>query len=125
MKSVAIMIYYHFLFRKLHEKKENFEEDNLSFVSPIGKLKFANSENEIKKGKNKKEEYNIRKELSIKYTIELIEEKDKKFLNTYKKKDDLCDCFLQAVYFHYKTKFPVWMTNKLKEVVIDLPAEVL
>jgi hypothetical protein len=46
--------------------------------------------------------YKQGKDFAVKKCISLIDEKYKTYLATHKKKDDLCDCYLQA--YHYLTK---------------------
>ena len=46
--------------------------------------------------------YKQGKDFAIKKCLTLIDTEHKEFLKTHKKKDDLCDCYLQA--YHYLTK---------------------
>lgn len=46
--------------------------------------------------------YKQGKDFAIKKCLTLIDSEHKEFLKTHKKKDDLCDCYLQA--YHYLTK---------------------
>ena len=46
--------------------------------------------------------YKQGKEFAVKKCLSLIDAQHKTFLSTHKKKDDLCDCYLQA--YHYLTK---------------------
>jgi hypothetical protein len=50
----------------------------------------------------KKMSYKQGKEFAVKKCLSLIDAQHKTFLSTHKKKDDLCDCYLQA--YHYLTK---------------------
>ena len=50
----------------------------------------------------KKMSYKQGKEFAVKKCLSLIDANHKTFLSTHKKKDDLCDCYLQA--YHYLTK---------------------
>ena len=115
MKTISSMIFYHFVLRGMNDKVGKYY-DNINFVSPCGKLKVnnKNSNDEIKKGKNEKQEYDIRKELGIKYTIAIINSKDLNYLNSFKKQDDLCDAFLQAIRIYYKDNIPNNIVEKLK-----------
>jgi len=54
------------------------------------------------KSEPKKMSYKQGKEFAVKKCLSLIDAKHKTFLSTHKKKDDLCDCYLQA--YHYLTK---------------------
>jgi primosomal protein N' len=55
-----------------------------------------------KKGKPTKMTYKQGKDFAIRKCLSLIDDEHKNFLKTHKKKDDLCDCYLQA--YHYLTK---------------------
>ena len=46
--------------------------------------------------------YKQGKDFAIRKCLTLIDDIHKDFLKTHKKKDDLCDCYLQA--YHYLTK---------------------
>jgi hypothetical protein len=46
--------------------------------------------------------YKQGKDFAIKKCMSLIDDNFKEYLSTHKKKDDLCDCYLQA--YHYLTK---------------------
>ena len=63
--------------------------ENIIFVSPMTKFKHV-----IKKPKTYKE----RKKLAIKMTYDLISDDERIILNAHRKKDDLCDSYLQAHY---------------------------
>jgi hypothetical protein len=54
------------------------------------------------KSEPKKMSYKQGKEFAVKKCLSLIDAQHKTFLSTHKKKDDLCDCYLQA--YHYLTK---------------------
>ena len=68
---------------------------NIEFISAINKLKLFI--------KNQKTSYSERKKLSIIYSKELLEKNNKTlemdFFIKHSKKDDLADCFLQAIYY--------------------------
>ena len=94
MKTIQGMITQYFIDNNNH---------NIEFISSINKLKFFLN--------NEKTTYNERKKKGILITKELLEKKNKnaeiEFFIKNSKKDDLADCFLQAIY--YLTTF-----NKLK-----------
>jgi hypothetical protein len=58
------------------------------------------------------------KKLGIKYCKALVNESDNKFLDNYKKKDDLCDAFLQGFQYLFKP-VPLKFFNKLKPIGFD------
>lgn len=109
MKSIANALYDFFLFRGIIDKSiTNSNISKVKFMSPSNKLKLVD-ENETKKivvmkGTDESKAYKLTKELSVKYTKEIIQHLPEWLLhlNTFKKKDDLCDAFLQGCYFYEK-----------------------
>ena len=104
MKSIAETLYNYFLCRGIIDKsKTNSPITKVKYICPNNKLRI-NENNTIEvlsKAKNSTETYKLTKELGIKYCNQLIkyDEIMKEHLNTFKKKDDLCDAMLQAVYY--------------------------
>ena len=104
MKTMSAILYSYFIMRGIIDNKNSIEE--VRFISPSNKLKVnskvTNSllEKEQKKSdnddKNKKNVYKLTKSLGIKYCKALICEKDTNILDNFKKKDDMCDAFLQG-----------------------------
>lgn len=86
MKTIQGMIAQYFIDRGNY---------NIEFISAANKLKLFIE--------NKKTSYNERKKLSINYTNELLNKKNKikeyDFFIKHTKKDDLADCYLQAIYY--------------------------
>jgi cellobiose-specific phosphotransferase system component IIB len=129
MKAIADTLFGYYLIRGVFDKK-NFDLDDIHLIAPSQKLKLeAVKEIEKEKGvivdekknekKNEKKEekkekegdekkavvkmtYKQGKDFAIKKCISLIDDQYKEYLSTHKKKDDLCDCYLQA--YHYLTK---------------------
>jgi hypothetical protein len=109
MKSIAISLYDYYLIRGVLDKNvTNSNIKKVKFMSPSNKIKLAD-DGEIKKivlakSVNTSQAYKLTKELSIKYTKELLCHLSFwiSFLNTQKKKDDLCDAFLQGAYYYEK-----------------------
>jgi hypothetical protein len=89
---------------KLDEKKDNEKVE----VKKKGGKKKELVEGEVKVDEVKvpegpvKMSYKQGKEFAIKKCASLLDEEHKTYLLTHKKKDDLCDCHLQA--YHYLTK---------------------
>jgi len=89
---------------KLDEKKD---EEKVEVKKKGGKKKEL-VEGEVKVDEVKvpegpvKMSYKQGKEFAIKKCASLLDEEHKTYLLTHKKKDDLCDCYLQA--YHYLTK---------------------
>ena len=102
MKSIASTVYDYFLIRGIVDKKNNSKIKFVKYISPSNKLKIDNNKTVQVLGNTKDDKkYKITKSLSIEYTKILINN-DKyylDFLNKEKKKDDLCDSFLQGVYY--------------------------
>jgi len=121
MKSIGSMLFQYFVIRGVCDGKSNYSHDDINTVSASGKLKVNNktSNSEIKKGKTKKDEYDIRKQLGVFYTKALISDNELEILNGYKKKDDLCDAFLQAVRVHYGEDLPEWIVTALQAASKD------
>jgi hypothetical protein len=109
MKSISISLYDFYLIRGIMDKeitKSNITK--VKFMSPSNKLKLVD-EGETKKiviakATNESIAYKLTKQLSIKYTRELIVHLPDwlLFLNSKKKLDDLCDAFLQGCYYYEK-----------------------
>jgi len=105
MKSISSTIYDYFLIRGIIDKKNNSTIKEVKYISPSNKLK-VNADNTIqtlsKTTDNQK--YKMTKQLGIQYCKQLIshDEQNLLLLESYKKKDDLCDAFLQGA--HYISK---------------------
>lgn len=119
MKTIASMLFSYFIIRGINENKGLYSENKLNFVSASGKLKVnkKKTNNELKKGKNEKDVYNITKGLSIKYCKAIITDIDLQFLDKFKKKDDLCDAVLQAIRVYYNDDIPDIISNKFKNII--------
>ena len=104
MKGIADTLYSWFLIRGIIDKDINNSKINkLTFFSPSNKLKVEEN-NTIKilsKSKDNTEKYKLTKSLAITYCKQLIKNDNEnlKFLLSQKKKDDLCDAFLQGSYY--------------------------
>ena len=80
---------------------------NVRFINPSNKLK-VNKDKTIKVLQKTADgqKYKMTKKLGIEYT-KIILQNEKKwltYLDTYKKKDDLCDALLQGYYYMSKIK---------------------
>jgi hypothetical protein len=128
MKAIADTLCAYYLIRGVVDKKR-FKLEDIHLIAPSMKLKLSpveGMEDEkvlkldlmkkkvVKKveektdGDEKIEEkpgkmtYKQGKDFAIRKCLTLIDDTHKEFLKTHKKKDDLCDCYLQA--YHYLTK---------------------
>ena len=111
MKAISSTIYDFYLIRGIVDKE--ITDSNITLVKymcPSNKLKLANDGDTQKLVKLKGQEaktYKLTKALGIKYCTELISSDEKtkeKWLdhfNSYKKKDDMADSFLQGIYYVY------------------------
>ena len=106
MKTISGTVYDYYMIRGMIDK--NITKSPISavhFMSPSNKLKLANDgdRTELVKVKNNEEDsktYKLTKSLGIKYCLEMIKDFPEwvTHFNSYKKKDDLADCFLQGMY---------------------------
>ena len=95
MKSITNTLFDYFLIRGQIDKKINLNE--VLFCSPSNKLKAKDNKLVV----SKKNKYKLNKELSIKYTKELLSDQPLmlEVLDEFKKKDDVCDAYLQGRYY--------------------------
>ena len=104
MKAISSTLYDYFLIRGIFDKaitKSNIKL--VKYMSPSNKLKL-NSNNEIEKVTkeiNCTNKYKLTKKLAVEYTKILLQDQITwmDHFNSYKKKDDLADAFLQGVYY--------------------------
>ena len=116
MKTISTILYAFYYMRGISDKEVTKSDiTKVKFMSPSNKLKVV-TEGESKKlitlkASNEAKAYKMTKELGIKYCKELINHLPEwlKVLDGHKKKDDLCDAFLQGAYYYEKNT---------KEVVI-------
>jgi len=103
MKSIANTLFDYFMIRGYVDNVYQSDIKLVKFICPSNKLK-VNNDNTIeifKANKQSGKKYKLTKDLSIEYTKKLLEGDQERlsFLNTFKKKDDLCDCYLQGCYY--------------------------
>lgn len=119
MKTISAFIYSYFSIRGLMNREGTIKI--VKFYSPSNKLKIhkEHTEEELKKSSNDLECYTLTKELGKEYCRALITDGNKKLLDTYEKKDDLCDSFLQGfMYLFYKNKkIPDVYTKILDKII--------
>lgn len=103
MKTLSAFLYSYFVVRGITDGKMKSDVE-VKFVSPSNKLKVnENNTDNVLKGGAKEKIYKMTKKLGVKYCTALICEKDKLILEKYKKKDDMCDSFLQG----FQHLFPI------------------
>jgi len=103
MKSIASTLFDYFIIRGYVDKIHNIDLKLIRYMCPSNKLK-VNENNTLevfKKNKDDTKKYKLTKNLGIEYTRKLLQENDQqiKYLDLFKKKDDLCDSFLQGLYY--------------------------
>lgn len=99
MKTVSVVLYSYFNLRAFVDDRQSTIQQ-IKFISPSNKLKIS-TQPEIKS-------YQMNKKLSVQYCRALIaDDPDKlQLLQNHKKKDDLCDAFLQGFYYVFKEGVP-------------------
>jgi hypothetical protein len=104
MKAIASTLYDFFLIKGFVDQSEGLSISTVRYMSPCNKLKVnENNTIEVLKRTNKKQKYKMTKELSIKYTLQLLEDNQPYMIDylwaLYKKRDDMCDAYLQGRYY--------------------------
>jgi hypothetical protein len=116
MKTISMLLYSYFMIKGIF----NNVITNVKFISPSNKLKINKNITEIFLNGNKdKKKYTITKKLGILYCSALITDENKTKLLTHKKKDDLCDSFLQGFQYIF-SPIPEIFVNKLSNIAIEL-----
>ena len=122
MKTIATLLYSYFIMRGICDKSISKSLINeVRFVCPSNKLKVdkETTNTTLEKNKLNNKKYKMTKKLGVKYCQSLICKKDLAILETYKKKDDLCDAFLQGFQYLFNP-IPESYLNKLKSVGIEI-----
>jgi hypothetical protein len=103
MKSVAETLFTWFMIRGLVDKPNGILK-KIYYLSPSNKIKVKNDDidKELSKITNESLRYKFTKNIGIIYTKDILKNDTKwlDLLNESKKKDDLCDSFLQGLYFY-------------------------
>lgn len=111
MKSIANTLFDYFLMRCQIDHVHGVNLDFVKFINPSNKLKI-NGDNTLavfKANKDETKKYKLTKQLGIQYTRQLLcnDPFQLEYLNMYKKKDDLCDAYLQGRYYlEFRHVFP-------------------
>lgn len=107
MKTISSLLYSYFIIRGITDKNKTKSNITLvKFVSPSNKLRVNEiNTNKIldKKDNTKEKVYGLTKRLGEKYCKALITIDDCNLLEKVKKKDDMCDAFLQG----FRYLFPI------------------
>lgn len=121
MKAISDVLYTWFMIRGLIEKEQNESTiSKITFFAPSNKLKIAGKiegiNEEIKDATKVGNKYKKTKELGITNCMEFIKYNPDyvEHLNSFKKKDDLCDAFLHGVHYIEKN---LECENKAKKKV--------
>ena len=110
MKSISALLYDYYIIRGVIDKERtNSNIKRVKFMSPSNKIKLAsNGETQqivklksSEKASDESKAYKLTKSLAVKYTQDLLKHLPEwlKHFNSYKKKDDLADAFLQGAYY--------------------------
>jgi hypothetical protein len=122
MKIIAHALFSYFIMKGITEKaKTKSTITDVKFVSASNKLKVnkTTTSKVLKDAKENDKLYKTTKKLGIKYCQSLINEKDVLILSKYKKKDDMCDSFLQGFYYLFNP-LPEKHFEKLKNVGLEV-----
>jgi hypothetical protein len=108
MKSLSCTIYDYYMIRGIFDKIITQSTiTNIKYMSPSNKLKLnENNTIEVLNKTSDGNKYKITKQLAIEYCKNMIKHDtvNTNILLSHKKKDDLCDAFLQGAY--YLSKHP-------------------
>ena len=120
MKNLASMLYSYFVLRGITDKVKNQSKISLvKFISPQNKLKVNDENtNKVLNESTKNNVYKMTKKLGIEYCKALINDNDLQLLNTIKKKDDMCDAFLQGFRYLFNI-VPLVHFQKLEKIGFD------
>ena len=112
MKSIAETLFAYFLCRGIIDRNQtNATIEKVQYVSASNKVKLADEfQKELAAATNK---YKTTKNLAIRTCTLLLSDDPvgSAFLKTHKKKDDLCDCLLQGLYFLKKLQYEKAITH--------------
>jgi len=117
MKTIAMLLFAYFVREGVHKKNENKSKIiEVKFICPSNKLKVdkATTSSVLKQGNV----YKMTKKLGIKYCQALINIQDNVILNSHKKKDDMCDAFLQGFQYMFNP-VPEMYIKKLHDVGVE------
>lgn len=107
MKAISSTLYDYYLIRGIVDKERTNSDITLvKYMCPSNKLKLADDGDTQKLVKLKGDDaktYKLTKALGIKYCSEMIKNDENwvNHFNSYKKKDDMADSFLQGIYYIY------------------------
>lgn len=123
MKTISSILYSYFIVRGIVDKdKTKSKIEEVKFISPSNKLKvnskITNSMLKSEKTKTNANVYKMTKSLGVKYCKALISDEDNKIIDQVKKKDDMCDAFLQGFQYLF-TPVPEKFFAKLEKIGFD------
>jgi hypothetical protein len=103
MKAISDTLFNYFMIRGYVDKIHSLDIKLVRFICPNNKLR-VNENNTIEvlgRDKTGKQKYKLTKALGIQYTKQLLNKDPKQleYLNLFKKKDDICDAYLQGRYY--------------------------
>ena len=105
MKTISALLYGYFMLHGIHEKhKTNSKIEHVTLCSPSKKLKICPSD-ETLKNTEKTKIYKMTKKMGVTYTKALLTDDPMRLkeMLAHKKKDDMCDAFLQGFMMSFDT----------------------
>jgi len=116
MKSVQMMLFSYFVLKGVMPIESHI--DHIQLIAARNKLKVYKGP-EIKS--DKKTVYARTKDLGIKYCTSMIDDdpENSEFLKTHKKKDDLCDAYLQGAFYFVNMIDPVISKKDKAKIKVD------
>jgi hypothetical protein len=106
MKMIADTLYCAFLMRGIIDREYTGSTiEQIVFFAPSNKMKINGQEEELNEEiDNAKNKYKKTKELGIRQCVKMLNHDQSciDHLNTFKKKDDLCDAYLHSCYYIQK-----------------------
>ena len=100
MKTISSFLFMYFTLRGVSDNNSTIK--NITFISPCNKLKVNHDKTAELLNVNKNQKYKMTKQLAIDYVRILLKDVHKEWLKqfeSYKKKDDMADAFLQGYYY--------------------------
>jgi len=122
MKSIANTLFDFFMIRGQVDHVYGVSLEYVKMVCPSNKLR-VNENNTLevfKANKNERKKYKLTKELGMQYTKQLLKSDPfyLDYLDMYKKKDDLCDAYLQGRYYlEYREDKCYLLTKKIDPTI--------
>ena len=116
MKSIQMVLYSNFIIKGVHNSESKIE--SVDFISASNKLKIYDGPELFCKLKSS---YSKRKFFAVQHCLYFLKKYNENeytdFFNSVKKKDDLADSYLQALYYFYKNILKMKIVKRKKKPV--------